>query len=339
MSLKETPQYYHEVLKAIPPRATPPFEDEDMQIRVWGRRWGVYNDVGPLKMVLVHRPGDEIKIMTKDKYDPSIEALIDRGEQWYVRNQNPPDLEKMQAEHDDMVKAMEKDGVEVVHVDGSPRDPKAMYTRDNGIAVPGGIIIARMGPVGIHPGTGRRGEEAYVTRKVVELGAPILRTIHGTGLFEGGSFAFLDEQTAVIGMSYRQNEEAARQIEEVLAPMGIKLVRIPLTGHSLHIDGALVMVDEKLALINITKLPYWILDLLKERGIKIVETHWADNPRVTNVLAIRPGKVLLAINNGDGTAERLTKAGVEVVPIDYSECQMGGGGIHCSTMPLIRERN
>jgi len=339
MSLKDSPQYYHEVLKAIPPRPTPVFEDEKMQVRVWGRSWGVRNDVGPLKLVLVHRPGDEVNIMTRDKYDPAIEALIDRKDQWYFRSDTPPDLEKMQAEHDAMVAAMKADGVEVVHVDGSPRDPKAIFTRDNGIAVPGGIIIARMGPVGEDPGTGRRGEEAYVTRKVAELGAPILRTIHGTGLFEGGSFAFLDEETAVIGLSYRQNEEAARQIEEVLAPMGVKLVRVALTGHSLHIDGALVMVDHKLALINMTRLPYWVLDLLEERGIRTVETHWADNSRVTNVLAVRPGKVLLAINNGDGTAERLTKAGVEVVPIDYSECQMGGGGIHCSTMPLIRDRD
>ena len=339
MSLQDSPQYYHEVLKAIPPRPTPVFEDEEMQVRVWGRPWGARNDVGPLKMVLVHRPGDEINIMTQDKYDPAVEALIDHKEQWYFRSKTPPNLEKMQAEHDAMVEAMKKDGVEIAHVDGSPRDPKAIFTRDNGIAVPGGIIIARMGPVGKDPGTGRRGEEAYVTRKVAELGAPILRTIHGKGLFEGGSFTFLDEQTAVIGLSYRQNEEAARQIEEVLAPMGVKLVRVSLTGHALHIDGALVMVDHKLALINMTRLPYWMLDLLKERGIRTVETHWADNQRVTNVLAIRPGKVLLAINNGDGTAERLTKAGVEVVPIDYSECQMGGGGIHCSTMPLIRDRD
>jgi len=338
MSLQDTAQYYHEVLKAFPPKAVPPFEDPEMQQRVWGRRWGVFNDVGPLRMVLVHRPGDEIRIMTEDKFDPQIEALIDRKEQWYFRSRKAPDLAKMQAEHDAMVEAMKKDGVEVVYVDGSPRDPKAMYTRDNGIAVPGGIIIARMGPVGEDPGTGRRGEEAYVTRRVAALGAPILRTIHGTGLFEGGSFAFLDETAAVIGMSYRQNEEAARQIEEVLAPMGVKLYRVPLTGHALHIDGALVMVDEKLALVNITRLPYWVLDLLGDRGINTVETHWADNPRVTNVLAVRPGKVLLAINNGDGTAERLTRAGVEVVPIDYTECQMAGGGIHCSTMPLIRDR-
>ncbi len=32
-------------------------------------------------------------------------------------------------------------------------------------------------------------------------------------------------------------------------------------------------------------------------------------------------------------------AGVEVVPLDYSECQHNGGGIHCSTFPLVRERS
>ena len=57
------------------------------------------------------------------------------------------------------------------------------------------------------------------------------------------------------------------------------------------------------------------------------------------MLAVRPGKVLLAINNGDGTAERLVDHGVEVVPIDYGECQKNGGGIHCSTAPLVRERH
>ena len=66
MNLKDTPEYYHEVLKRIPPRATPAFEDEAMQTRVWGRRWGVYNDVGPLKVVLVHRPADEIRVMSRD---------------------------------------------------------------------------------------------------------------------------------------------------------------------------------------------------------------------------------------------------------------------------------
>lgn len=277
--------------------------------------------------------------MTQDKYDPEIDAFIDDRQQWYWRGKNPPDLIRMQAEHDRMVETLRGEGVEVVYVDGSPRDPKAMFTRDNGVAAQGGVIIARMGPVGEDPGTGRRGEEAYVMRKVVELGVPILRTIHGSGLFEGGSFAFLDEQTALIGLSYRQNEEGARQIEDVLRVQRTNLIRVPLTGHSLHIDGTIVMVDHKLALVNVTRLPYWFLDVLKERKIHTVDVHYADNPLVLNCLAVSPGRVLLAINNGKGTAERLRKAGVQIIPIDYSDCQKNGGGIHCSTMPLIREQD
>jgi N-dimethylarginine dimethylaminohydrolase len=290
-------------------------------------------------MVLVHRPGPELGIMTPAHYDPEIEALIDHGEQWYWRRQTPPDVLKMQREHDTLVAALRAEGVEVVYVDGSPRDPKAMYTRDNGMAVRGGMIIGRMGAVGERPGTGRRGEEAYVTRKLAELGMPILRTIHGSGLFEGGSFAFLDELTAVIGLSFRQNDAAARQIEEVLAVQGLRMIRVPLTGHSLHLDGAFVMLDKDLALVHTHRLPYWFLELLHERHMRYIEVHYADNPWVVNCLAVRPGKVLLAINNGDATAERLTGAGVEVIPIDYAECQLNGGGIHCSILPLIRERD
>jgi N-dimethylarginine dimethylaminohydrolase len=128
-------------------------------------------------------------------------------------------------------------------------------------------------------------------------------------------------------------------VEEVLKVQGAKLIRVPLTGYSLHIDGAIVMVDRDLALVNISRLPYWFLDTLNELHIRYVDIHHADNNMVINCLAIRPGKVVLAINNGEGTAERLRENGVEVIPIDYSECQNNGGSVHCSTLPLIRERD
>ena len=338
MGFKDSPQYYHEVLKLIPPRPTPAFEDPEMQVRVWGRRWGVSNDVDQIKTVMVHRPGEEINRMSADKYDPTLEAIIDRDEQWYWRRDTPPDLKKMQAEHDTMVAALRTEGAEVINMAGcSPKDPKAMFVRDVAIALPGGAIISRMGPVGEAPGTGRRGEEFYATKQLAELGMPILRTIQGSGLFEGGSFAFIDEKTAAIGMALRQNEVAARQIEEVLTLMGIKLVRVPLTGHSLHLDGAFTMLDHNLALVNSTRLTYSFLEMLKEKKIHTIEIHHEDHYMITNCLAVSPGRVIVAINNGEGTVERMMKAGVEVVPIEYGECQTNGGSIHCSTLPLIRE--
>ncbi len=130
-----------------------------------------------------------------------------------------------------------------------------------------------------------------------------------------------------------------RQVEEVLATQGVRLVKIDLAGYAMHIDGEILMVDQDVALVNVNRVPWRLLDTLKELKIKWIEVHHADNPHVVNLLALRPGKVLLAINNGDATAERLVSHGIEVVPIDYSECEKNGGGIHCSTAPLIRDRD
>ncbi len=333
--LRSSDAYYHVVLERIPPRAEPPFEDPEMQARVWGRAWGVTNDVGRLRLCVVHRPGPEMAVIDGAKYDPTIAALIDDEQQWYWRDRTPPDVALMQAQHDGLVAALEAEGVEVVAVDGPPGDPKAVFTRDQAIAVRGGAVICRMGPVGREPGYGRRGEEAYITRLIASLGMPILHTIHGAGLLEGGSFCFLNETTAAVGMSFRQNEAGARQIEQVLAEQGVRLIRVPLTGHSLHLDGALVMVDHDKALIHLPRLPYWMLETLADLGIEPIHV-WPTEQKAVNCLAVRPGRVIIAAGC-PRTVERLKRAGVETVEIPYDEVLKNGGGIHCSTLPLVRD--
>jgi hypothetical protein len=165
MSLQDSGQYYHEVLKRIPPRDLPASRTRPCRSACGGGGGACTTTSVPIRTVLVHRPGDEIRIMTADRYDTSIEALIDDEAQWYWRGDRAPDLAVMQKEHDALVDALSREGAEVVHVGGSPTDPKAMFTRDNGVIVPGGAIICRMGPVGARPGMGRRGEEAHVSRR------------------------------------------------------------------------------------------------------------------------------------------------------------------------------
>ncbi len=334
--IRNSEAYYHVVLERIPPRAEPAFEAPEMQQRVWGRVWGVTDDVGRLRLCALHTPGEEMATIDPAKYDETIEALIDDREQWYWRDCAGPDLAKLRRQHDGLRAALLAEGVELVEVPGSRGDVKAVFTRDMAIAIDGGAIVCRMGPVGAEPGYGRRGEEAHVTRVLAGLGMPILRTIAGTGLLEGGSFCFLDERTAAVGMSFRQNEEGARQLEEALAVTGVRLIRVPLTGHSLHLDGCVVMVDRDKALINVTRLPYWFLDTLKGLGIEPIHV-WPGEEKTVNCLAVRPGRVLIAANC-PRTTERLDRAGVEAVPLEYDEVHKNGGGIHCSTLPLIRDR-
>ncbi|MFX7748062.1 arginine deiminase family protein, partial [Acinetobacter baumannii] len=72
----------------------------------------------------------------------------------------------------------------------------------------------------------------------------------GTGLMEGGSFAFITPKVAVVGLSSRVDEEGARQLEEVLRTQGVELLRVHLTGYRLHIDGMFVMIDRDTAFVN-----------------------------------------------------------------------------------------
>ena len=249
-----------------------------------------------------------------------------------MSHREPPDLKKMREQHDRLAAALRNEGVELTYVsDTVPGHIKSQSTRDQVVAVRGGAIICRMGA------RLRRGEEAPVTRAVAALGMPILRTINGSGIFEGGSFAMINEQTAVVGIGARANAEGARQVEEVLRPLGVELLKVELNGYKQHIDGAFVMADVDVALINPIGLPFWFLEKLKALKVRTVECHPDDPPFTVNCLAVRPGCVIMSRTSAR-TVERLGKAGVEVISLDYEHVYRGGGGVHCSTAPLVRDR-
>lgn len=323
---------YNMLIKAFPSEPSPAFEHPDQQHTVWGRRWGCNSDVGKLRVVLMHRPGDELKLIDPAKRIEHLGAYGDEKAGWYWRGREIPDLATQQAQHDALVATLGEEGVEVVFLDAcGPGKMKSVYTRDQVIAVDGGAIVCRMGaPI-------RRGEEAPATATLARLGMPILRTVHGTGMMEGGSFAFIDPRTAVVGISSRVNEEAARQVEDVLRVQGVELLRVQLTGYRLHIDGAFVMVDVATAIVNPVLLPFWFLEKLKEKKINCIEVHPDDPAWTVNCLAVAPGRVLMADQASPRTAEALDKAGISVRVVPYDAICQGGGGIHCSTSPLVRD--
>ena len=323
---------YNMTIKMFQSHPSPAFESESEQQAVWGRQWGCDNDVGTLRSVLMHRPGDEMGIIDPSKRINALGSFGDVEQGWYWRGDTLPDLNTLQGEHDALVKALRDNGVEIVFLDAAaPGRMKSCYTRDSCIAVKGGAIVTRMGP------RIRRGEELPVTRTLGQLGMPILRTVHGTGIMEGGSFVWLNQSTAVVGRSSRVNEEGARQVEDVLREQGVELLRVDLTGYRLHIDGALVMIDVNTAIINPTQLPYWFLSKLEELDIQTIEVHPDDPISTVNCLAIAPGKVIMSAGLSNHTMERLDKLGIEVIPVPYENMYQGGGGIHCSTSPLVRD--
>ncbi|MGX6447652.1 dimethylarginine dimethylaminohydrolase family protein [Patulibacter sp. S7RM1-6] len=313
---------------AMESAATPPFHDELPD--VWGERWGAVDEVGRLRRVLVRRPGDELAAVREDAWDDERGALVDPDGRWYWTDRRAPDLDLVHEQHAGLVRALEAEGVRVdVAAPLGGGFVKAIYTRDPSITVPGGAIVGRMGV------RMRRGEEPHITRELASTGVPILGTITGTGTLEGGSFAKLRPDLAVLGTSIRCNRAGAEQLRTLLALQGVELQVITIPGYSIHIDLHLAMLAPDLALIEPTGLPFEFLEWLREAGIDTVTAAPGEEWGL-NLLCLSPRRVLMA-EGSPRTGERLAAAGVEVLTIPYDEIQKNGGGIHCSTIELVRD--
>ena len=323
---------YNKTIKMFGSNAEPAFEAADQQVAVWGRQWGCDNDVGRIRLCLMHRPGEEMNIVDPAKRIEEIGSFGDREQGWYFQSEVIPDWDEFREQHDRLVQLLRAEAVEVVFLDSVEADGiKSVYTRDSAIAIRGGALVTRLAR------SIRRGEEAHVSKTLANLGMPILRTLHGSALMEGGSFAWLNSRLAVIARSICVNDEGCEQVEQVLNAQGVELLRIDMTGYDIHIDGALTMIDVDLAIVDPDLLPYSFLRKLGELGIDTIEIDERDDPWIINCLAVAPGRVIMPRGMSAVTEARLQRHDVEVIEIDYDKLQLNGGGIHCSTCPLVRD--
>ena len=323
---------YNETVRMFAIGGDPPHEDPAELEASWGRAWGLSNDVGRIRSILMHRPGPEMGVVDPSKRIDRIGSYGDLDEHWYFQSEEPPDVPAMQAQHDALVAALERRGVEIVYQEGvGDRMLKAVYTRDPLQMVKGGAIVNRMGT------RIRRGEELVTTRTLAKHGIPILRTLNGSAVMEGGTFAWLNDRTAVIGCGVRVNREGARQVGEVLAAQGVELIVIDLVGYDIHLDVGFLMVDADLALVSPMNLPHAFLRTLKDLGIDTVEITPEDDGWIVNGLAVAPRELLIPAGASERTLEELDRKGVTWEVIPYDKVHLNGGGLHCSTTPLIRD--
>jgi N-dimethylarginine dimethylaminohydrolase len=182
----------------------------------------------------------------------------------------------------------------------------------------------------------RYGEIKLASETFNKIGMPTLGCIQGNGFIEGGSFTMLDESTAIIGRSERVNLCGIEQLKFILSIQNINLIIVDLPSNIIHLDEAFLLIDRHKALINKSLLPFWFLDELHKREIIMIHIDPKDHPLTINVLPIAPGRVVFP-SCGVRTMEHLQKQGVDIIPVDISEFYKLGGGIHCLTLPLIRE--
>jgi dimethylargininase len=285
------------------------------------KRYGSQSMFAPLRRVLVKRPDAAFAAA-----DPA---------QFHYSGQ--PDLEIACHKHDGLTALLRQAGAEVVfHEEPQPGRADALYVFDPAIITDEGAIILSMGK------ELRRGEEAPMTRRLEQLGVPVLYVLRGAARAEGGDLLWLDHDTLAVGLGFRTNIEGLSQLREATAGLGVTVIPVELPYYAgpeacLHLLSLISIVDEGLAVVYppLMSVPFW--QLLRERGFQLVEVPPQEFHTLgTNVLALAPRKCLMLEGNPT-TRQRLEAVGCEAWTYRGSEISLKcEGGPTCLTRPILR---
>jgi len=248
-----------------------------------------------------------------------------------------PDFAQAQAQHDVLRHELQNAGAEVLELPASADvSLDAVYTHDASLASDFGLIIMRPGK------TNRAAEGRKHGEYASSIGIPIIAEIEPPGTTEAGDIVWLDSMTLLIGHGYRTNAAGIAQMRDTLTPKGVEVLSAPLPygpGPSacLHLMSLISLLDEQTALVDLPWLAVETVELLKGRGLTLIEVDYSERDTLAcNVLALGE-KRLLAIEENGRTNERLKRAGFDVRTFPGSElCINGSGGPTCLTRPLLR---
>ena len=156
---------------------------------------------------------------------------------------------------------------------------------------------------------------------------------------QGGDIVWLNEETLLVGWSYRTNGAGIAALKQHLPGVDVIALDLPHfrgAGEVLHLMSVISMLDRDLALVFPLLAPVRLLELLSEYGVRSIEV--PDDELDTlgpNVLALAP-RVAVAVAGNPRTRRRMEQAGVEVAQYAGAELSKGDGGPTCLTRPLLR---
>jgi dimethylargininase len=287
------------------------------------REHGAQNMVGRLRRVAVRRPDEAMAAA-----DPAA---------WHYTS--PIDLPSAQAAHDAFMSILSGEGVELLyHDEFLPEHADSVFVYDPAFMTDAGAVVLRMGKAL------RRGEEDAFVRFFQRHNMPVLGRLEGDAHAEGGDTLWLDHDTLAVGVGFRTNYEAVRQLRGILEPIGAKVLAYELpffTGPEacLHLMSLISPIDVDLAVAYppLMPVPFW--QELKRRGIQLIEVPEDEFLRWqgSNILAIAPRKVAM-LDRNPVTKRLLEEAGctVSTFPGDPLSFKAEGGPT-CLTRPVLRD--
>jgi N-dimethylarginine dimethylaminohydrolase len=243
------------------------------------------------------------------------------------------DADLARQQHDDLSRAFREFGIAVFYIESAViPPPNLIFVADLLFMTPEGAFVGRPAS------TVRAGEERLVARRLAELGIPILRTVRGTGTFEGADAAWLDPQTVLLATGLRTNSEGAVQVTASLREMGVTVIRVGLPYGAMHLMGQLRLVDHDLAIAWPGRVPYAAVEALRDRGYSVLflpDEKEARCGMALNFVTLAPRQILMPAGN-PVTTSFYEAAGISCHSVQVDELLKAAGGIGCLTGILHR---
>ena len=282
------------------------------------RAYGAQSMTAPLGEALVKRPGAAFGAAFANPAHAFLHSV---------------DLALAQAEHDRFVEVLGSLGPRVHELGVETDDPDLVYTFDP-------LLVADTGAIPLRPGKpNRRGEPEVLETWTRATGIPTAGRIEPPGTIEGGDTFWLRPDLLCIGRTLRTNAEGVRQLAEIVGG-DVRVFDVPYWrgGQDLiHLLSLISPVADDLAVVFLPLLPVGLWELLADLGIRTIAVPEEEFGTLgCNVLAVRPGVVILAEGN-PATAAALAGAGCEVHTYPATEIGINGsGGPTCMTRPILR---
>jgi dimethylargininase len=282
------------------------------------RRYGAQSMTADLREVLVKRPGGAFGRAFDDPAYGYLHAV---------------DLDLAQREHDAFTTLLASLGPTVHVLDGEIDDPDLVYTFDP-------LLVTDQGAIPLRPGKANRGDEpAVLERWTSAAGIPTFGRIEPPGTVEGGDTFWLLPDLLCIGRTLRTNASGVDQLKRMVGG-DVRVFDVPYWKGSdelIHLLSVISPVADNIAVVYLPLLPAGLWELLQDLEIRLIAVPDDEFPTLgCNVLAVRPGVVILAEGN-PSTARALASAGCEVHTYPATEIGINGsGGPTCMTRPILR---
>jgi arginine deiminase len=289
------------------------------------------DSLGRLTRVMVHRPGEELKIINGSNHRDWLFDTV-------------PDVIEFRDEHDAYCELLRSHSVEVLeladYIANAPAKlanrPNITYMHDIAVISKHGALLSAMA------WAGRRDEHLIVREALENLSIPIFSAFdEPQDAFEG--CLLLSPRTVLVAETERHNPSSIRKFiaRALFAFDEVIYVKIPKARRFMHPDTVYNRVTDRLALVYLPAIqaaylcrrdavePVDFAALMRARGIEMINVSDTEQQRLACSFhydtALDPP-----------TRRQLSRRGVEIVPFHPHALHAGGGSLRCLTLRLHR---